>query len=280
MKPSKKELRLFNTTQSPIFSFIILLLISLTLMGFDYRKGIHGEIREKSSFLIAPLIYVLNLPKNISESLKDLIKSKSQLFEKNQELENKVIDLSIENQRLGLIEAENKQLRRSMKINNSLDINFTNAEIILPKINNGKRIILINKGLNDGIKIGQPVINNLGLVGQIIFVGETFSEINPITSKKYMVPVIFEKSTDNIIIKGNGNKYMEVTMFPSHREVKIGTILMTSGIDNWYPKGVKVGRVIKITPKANNQFNHLLIAPFTDPATFSQVRIILDKKND
>ena len=171
-------------------------------MGLDHRKGIHSKIKENSNFLVTPIIYILNLPKNISESLTDLFKSKSQLFKKNQELEDKIIELSIENQRLILIQAENKQLRKSMKISNSLDINSIGAEIVLPRVNNGREIILINKGRNDGLKIGQPVINNLGLIGQIIFSGKSFSEVNPITSKKYIVPAIFEKGTDNIIIRG------------------------------------------------------------------------------
>ena len=280
MKSSKKELKLFNNAPSPIFGFIILLLISFSLMGLDYRKGIHHEIRNKSTFVITPIIYFLNLPRNSIRSLQNFFESKSRLFEKNQELENRVINLTIENQRLDLIEAENKQLRKSMNIKNILSVDSISAEIILPKINNGKEIILINKGLNDGVRIGQPVINNLGLVGQIIFTGKTFSKINPITSKKYMVPAIFRKGTDNIIVKGNGDKYLEVTMFPSHRKVKMGAILMTSGIDTFYPKGIKIGQVIKITPQANNQFNHLLVSPFSDPRSFTQVRIFIDKKND
>jgi len=278
VRPTKKKLRLFSNVQFPIFGFIILLLISLTLMGLDHRKGIHNKIKENSNFLVTPIIYILNLPKNISESLTDLFKSKSQLFKKNQELEDKIIELSIENQRLTLIQAENKQLRKSMKISNSLDINSIGAEIVLPRVNNGREIILINKGRNDGLKIGQPVINNLGLIGQIIFSGKSFSEVNPITSKKYIVPAIFEKGTDNIIIRGNGDKYLEVTMFPAHREVNIGSVFMTSGIDSLYPKGIKIGQVIKITPQVNNQFNHLLIAPFTTPMAYSQVRVFQDKK--
>jgi len=277
MKPSKKELRLFNTSQFPLFSLIILLLLSFSLMGLDYRKGIHHDIRQKSTFLILPIIYVLNLPNNISKSLEDLFKSKSILSEKNKELENKIIDLSINMQKLNLIKAENRQLRKTIKITNSLSINSISADIILPKINNGKELIVINKGLKDGIKIGQPVINNTGLIGQIIFIGSTFSEINPITSKKYMVPAIFEKAVDNLIVRGNGTEYLEVSMFPAHREVKIGAVLVTSGIDDTYPKGIKIGRIIKISPQPNNQFNHLLIAPFSAPKSHSQVRVFLRK---
>ena len=280
MKPTKKELKLFHNAQSPIFGFIILIVFSFSLMGLDHRKGIHNEIKEKSTFLITPIIYILNLPKNINESLKILFETKNQLFKKNQELENKIVDLSIENQKLILIQAENKHLRKSIEISNRLGMRSINAEIILPRINNGKEIIIINKGLNDGVKMGQPVINNLGLIGQVIFSGKSFSEIIPITSKKNIVPAIFEKSTDNIIIRGNGDKYLEVTLFPSYREAKIGSVIMTSGIDSLYPKGIKIGRVIKITPQVNNQFNHLLIAPYSSPKAFSQVRIFLDKKDD
>ena len=117
-------------------------------------------------------------------------------------------------------------------------------------------------------------------MGQIIFTGNSFSEVNPITSKKYIVPAIFEKGTDNIIVRGNGNKYLEVLMFPAHREVKIGAILMTSGIDSLYPKGIKIGQVIKVTPQINNQFNHLLISPFSQPTTHTQVRVFMKKEND
>ena len=280
MKPSKKELRLFNDDQSPIFGFIILILISLTLMGLDSRKKIHQEIRQKSDYLSIPITYAINLPKNVSKSLQQLFKSKAQLLEENQKLENNIINLSIENQRLIFIEQENLQLRKSLGIVNNLDFNSIGAEIILPKVKNGKEIIMINKGLNHGIKLGQPVINNIGLIGQIIFVGKNYSEINPITSKKYIVPAILEKATDNIIIRGNGNKYLEITMFPAHRKIKIGDILITSGIDSIYPKGIKIGKIIKITPKANNQFNHLLIAPFSGPRTYSQVRIFIGSKHD
>ena len=280
MKPSKKELRLFNDDQSPIFGFIILILISLTLMGLDSRKKIHQEIRQKSDYLSIPITYAINLPKNVSESLQQLFKSKAQLLEENQKLENNVINLSIENQRLIFIEQENLQLRKSLGIVNNLGFDSIGAEIILPKVKNGKEIIMVNKGLNHGIKIGQPVINNIGLIGQIIFVGKNYSEINPITSKKYIVPAILEKATDNIIIRGNGNKYLEITMYPAHRKIKIGDILITSGIDSIYPKGIKIGKIIKITPKANNQFNHLLIAPFSGPRTYSQVRIFIGSKHD
>ena len=280
MKPSKKELKLFNNDQSPIFGFIILLIVSLSLMGLDSRKGIHHQIKEKSNILSIPVIFVLNSPKNISESLKNLFKSKAELFKMNQELEKKIVDLSIANQKLILIDEENIQLRKSLKIANYLGIDSIAAEIILPSINNGKEVILINKGKNYGIEIGQPVINNIGLIGQIIFVGDNYSEVNPITSKKYIVPAILENASDNIIVRGNGNKYLEVSMFPSHRKIKIGDIIMTSGIDSLYPKGIKIGRIIEITPKANNQFHHLLIAPFSRPKTYSQVRIFTGMKND
>jgi len=277
MKLSKKELKLFNASQSPLFSLILLLLLSFSLMGLDYRKGIHQDIKQKSTFLILPLIYVLNLPNDISKSLEDLFKEKSILSEKNKELENKIIDLSIEIQRLNFIKAENSQLRKTIKITNSLGINSISADIILPKINNGKKLIVINKGFKDGIKIGHPVINNTGLIGQIIFIASTYSEINPITSKKYMVPAIFEKAVDNLIVRGNGSEYLEVSMFPAHRKVIIGAVLVTSGIDGTYPKGIKIGRIIKISPQANNQFNHLLIAPYSGPKSHSQVRVFLGK---
>ncbi len=272
---STKKLRLFNTNQSPIFSFIVLLLVSFLLMGLDYRKEIQPDIKQFRSYIKPPLIYFLNLPNKISESVKETLTTKSALLEEKIQLENSMIELSIENQKLIFLEAENSILRNSMKIANNLAIKSISAEIILPTVINGKRSIIINKGQNDGIQVGSPVINNLGLVGQVILTEKNYSEVAPITAREYIVPAILEKGTDNVILRGTGSGYLEIKMFPSHRVAKIGEQFMTSGIDGIYPKGIKIGNIIDIKPVVTNQFNHLLIAPTSDPTTHSQVRVFL-----
>ena len=275
---SSKKLKLFNTGEPPFFSFIFLVFVSFLLMGLDYRMSIHQSIKQATSYLDPVIIFITNLPHEIEGGLKDNFTTKSALLKEKIELENKILELSIENQKLNLITEENKALRKSLQISKILiHEKTTAAEIILPNIKSGKQIILINKGSRDNIKIGSPVINNLGLIGQVIFTKDNYSEILPITSRDFMVPAILERGTDNVIIKGNGLGYLEVMMMPWHREVNIGDTFMTSGIDEIYPKGIKIGKVINVSPLIKNQFNHLLIAPISDPRTLSQVKVFQSK---
>jgi len=61
---------------------------------------------------------------------------------------------------------------------------------------------------------------------------------------------------------------------PAYEKLVVGDYLLTSGLDQIYPKGIKIGKVIKIIPTNNIQFNEIIVQPMTSPESFSQVMII------
>ena len=274
------NLKLFNRNTFPLFTFFVLFLACLILMGFDYRYGLLKKIKSEFSLATSPINYIINLPVEMYHNTKNIFKTVKLLTKENQILEKKLYDLSIQIQDNKLLKAENFQLREKLNIQKDFGIVGQNAEIVLPNVRNGYSIITIDKGSKDNIKDGAAVINNNGLVGQIINTSRNYSEIRPITSKTFAVPAILDNGKENIILYGNGNSELEIPLFPASSLIEIGDIFVTSGIDKIYPKGIKIGKVSDVKSTKSPKFNYILVKPFFQPTTFSQLTVLEINKND
>ena len=249
-------------------------------MGFDFRYNLSKKIKSELSLIIVPINYIINLPIEIFHNSKKSFNTVRLLTQENQILEKEIYDLSIKIQENKLLKSENTQLRKLLKIHKEFDIVGQNAEIVLPNVRNGYSILTINKGYKDSIENSSAVINNSGLVGQIINTSRNYSEIKPITSKTFAVPAVLDSGKENIILYGNGNNELEIPLFPASSFIKIGDIFITSGVDGIYPKGIKIGVVTKINPTKSPKFNYILVTPFFQPTTFSQLTVLKINKND
>ena len=271
---SKDSLKLFNRDSFPLVSFVILLILCLVMMGVDYRQQILKKIKSKFSIVLSPITYLINLPADIFIDSKDVFVTKTLLKEKIEILQQRNYVLSIVAQENELLKSENKILRNTLGIKKYFNLVSVNAEIILPNVRNGYSIITINKGLKNNIQIGSAVINNAGLVGQIINTSKNYSEIMPITSEDYAVPAIMDNNKENVILYGNGNGGLEIPLFPESSSISVNDNFVTSGAGGLYPKGINIGRVVEIKSTTSPRFNSIMITPVSQPTTFTQVTVI------
>ena len=275
---SKDSLKLFNRDSFPLVSFVILLILCLVMMGVDYRQQILKKIKSKFSIVLSPITYLINLPATIFIDSKDAFVTKALLKEKIEILQQRNYVLSIVAQENELLKSENKILRNTLEIKKYFNLVSINAEIILPNVRNGHSIITINKGLKNNIKIGSAVINNAGLVGQIINMSKSYSEIMPITADQYAVPAIMNSSKENAILYGNGNGGLEIPLFPASSSILLNDTFVTSGAGGLYPKGINIGTVAEIKPTKSPQFNSIVVTPFSQPTTYTQITVINTKE--
>jgi len=248
------------------------------MMGADYRYQFLKKLKAEVPIIVSPINNLINLPVTLFRDSKNNFITKELLIEKIQNLEATIYSLSIQVQENKLLKSENNTLRDTLNIHKKFNILGDNAEIILPNVRNGYSVITINKGIKHNIKAGSAVINNFGLVGQIINVSETYSEIRPLTSKAYAVPAIIDNGKENIILYGNGNGELEIPLFPASSLIKINDTFVTSGVDRLYPKGILIGKVSQIKPTTSPKFNYIVVTPFFQATTFSQITVLKIKK--
>jgi len=275
---SKSNLRLFNRDRFPLVSFFVFFILCSILMGADSRYQISQKIKARIPIISSPINNLINLPAGLFLELKNNFINKKLLIERINNLETINYNLSIQVQENQLLNSENNILRKTLKIRKNFQIRGEIAEIVLPEVKNGYLIITINKGFKHNIKNGSAVINNAGLVGQIINTSESYSEIRPITSEAYAVPAIIDNGKENVILYGNGNGELEIPLFPAGSPIKINDTFITSGVDDLYPKGIRVGIVSEIKPTKSPKFNYILVEPFSQPTSFSNITVLKIKE--
>jgi len=272
-KTAPKQIRLF-TQKSPILIFVILAMCSIALMSYDHRHKINVQLKQKMAFVITPFQWMINAPYQLIHEIDYYLSEQNKLQQQILSLKSEANLLQANQQKLMLIENENRSLRKILNIKNLIKNDMTIGEVVLPSQTNGAPQLLINKGMDDEINIGSPVMNNKGLVGQVIRVDKNLSTVQKITSNNFAISAISENGTMASLVFGNGSPHLVIYRLPTYEKLRLGDHLLTSGLDQIYPKGIKIGKVIKIIPTNNPQFNEIIIEPATSPQSFSQVMVI------
>ena len=272
-KTENKRLRLF-TQESPTFLFVILFLCSILLMSLDHRYHMHTHLKQKTVLVQTPFQWIINAPSRLIASIDYYLSEQNKLQQQILLLKTEANLFQLNLQKLRLLENENRELRKVLNIKNVIKNEIIVGEIVLPSHSNGVSQILINKGLDDGISLGSPVMNNQGLIGQVVRVDKNLSTIKNITSNNFAISAVSESGAISTLVFGNGSPYLKIYRLPAYEKLVVGDYLLTSGLDQIYPKGIKIGKVIKIIPTNNIQFNEIIVQPMTSPESFSQVMII------
>jgi len=135
-------------------------------------------------------------------------------------------------------------------------------------------MLTINKGLNDGLIEGMPVIDQYNvLYGKIFKVYKNFSQVMLISNKNSVVNVQIQqtnnqaldeeaKKTVNGIIKGNGELSIYLDLVPVDDEIKNDDVLVTSALDQVFPKNILVGKITKVQKNDQKPFQQAEINPF------------------
>ncbi len=146
-----------------------------------------------------------------------------------------------------------------------LDVNFF--------VNN---LLLIDKGLDDGIKVGLAVVNREGVIGQVSNTNARNSQVMLITNPEFKIYVQHSVTKSKMLAQGGGNNTLLVRYIAKTDKIQVGDILETTGLDDVYPANIPVAKVVKVFYE-NNGFNSALCAPVVD---FHQLQYILVLKND
>ncbi|MEB0232731.1 rod shape-determining protein MreC, partial [Undibacterium sp. 10I3] len=131
-----------------------------------------------------------------------------------------------------------------------------------------------------GVALSQPVIDDLGVVGQVTRVFLLTSEVTLLTDKNQAIPVQITRNGLRSVVYGRGQSgYLDMRM-TSNADVHNGDVLVTSGIDGVYPAGLAVAKVVQVENKATTQFENILCTPSAGIDKNKQLLILLVSTNN
>jgi len=275
IKSHQRSSKLFNKGPSLLSKLLLLTLISIVFMGIDFRFHYLKNIRQATNIFTKPFHAVLNLPSDIYNFTTQYFSNQSHLIQENETLKINIDSLKADLQRLDFIDQENNQLKNLLEVKNTRKFKTEAVNIIYSRFDPFSQKIIIDGGQNRNFQAGQPVIDALGLVGQISNVYPETSEVTLVIDKKMSVPIQIQRNGLRAITNGNGqNETISLSYLPNSVDVIKGDILKTSGIDSIYPEGIAVAEVIEILNNPKLPFAKIICKPISAIRSHSHVLIV------
>ena len=246
---------IFQPVRGALFPALFLVTLSVALMFIDHRLTYLQAARSGLSVVISPLRYLVSIPALsgtwVSEwfSTHSRLVSDNRAYKQHQKLQNTRL------QKMEVLLAENSRLRNLLGSSRKVSDVVVVAELLSVDQNPYRQLIELNKGSMDGFVDGQAVIDDYGVMGQIIHTTYNSSTVMLISDPQHAIPVQFIRSGLRSVAFGNGNTdELELRFLPATADIKAGDELVTSGLGGRFPADYPVATIDEITHDKTHGF--------------------------
>ncbi|MBL4659796.1 MAG: rod shape-determining protein MreC [Alcanivoracaceae bacterium] len=268
-----------SLTQNNVLRFLLLEVICIVLMVLDHSSRIAMPIRTAISTLTYPLTKIIELPQNAYEFLSSNASNRFQLLSENVSLKQKLSQAQIDLLQLEVISQQNKELRQLLNAKQQLPLKTTAAFLININTGDNDHHFIINQGFNQGVTIGQTVLDLNGVAGQVFSVNLETSHVILITNKNHAVPVEFLRTGIRTFLYGTGDlETLSLPEIPQSANVVTGDILITSGFGGVFPRGLKVASISRVIDSADRSYRKAEARPSADLNHLKQVLLVWSVK--
>jgi len=265
---------------SNLTRFVLLALLSVSLMLLDARGHHLQNIRKGLSVLFTPIQMVAAIPIRVGGAIIDFIHGDESLRAEAERLRSEQPILLARLQKYEAIEAENAHLRQLLGTSALVAERAVVAELLEVASEPFRRTVVIAKGVKDGLYIGQPVIDAYGIRGQVSEVGVLQSTAILITDPGHAVPVQVNRNGLRAIAFGTGAPdTVSIRYLTASSDIKPGDLLVSSGIGGGFPFGYPVAKVKKIVNDPNESFLDITATPVAQLSHNREVLLIWPTKS-
>ncbi|BEE16069.1 cell shape-determining protein MreC [Aeromonas enteropelogenes] len=257
-------------------------IISIAAIVADSRFGVFTHVRVYLSSLVSPLQYMANAPGTLLDTMSTQVQTRADLIEQTKQQEQQLFTLRSRLLKMDHLEHENQRLRELLGSPVHKDSRKMVAELLSVDSDPFSHQVLINKGALDGVYNGQAVINDQGVIGQVLHVGSTTSRVLLITDSSHGIPVRVLRNDLRAIASGSGElDKLELRNLPRNTDVQVGDLLVTSGLGGRFPEGYPVATVTRSDYVEGKPFAQVEAKPLVE---LDRLRYLLllwtDKKPD
>ncbi|MEQ1580537.1 MAG: rod shape-determining protein MreC [Steroidobacteraceae bacterium] len=235
--------------------FFFLALISVGIMVLDHRQGALDSLRQWLLSGVYPVFRVVDVPFNAWDWVGSSFADRSRLREENGKLAGELRVANLRLQRLESLTEENRLLRDLRTASAGIADRSLIAEILRVDLDPFRHRVLINKGANVSVYKGQAVLAADGVFGQVERAGLGAAEVILITDSEHATPVQVNRNGLRTIAVGTGEiGKLTLPFLTVDSDVKVGDLLITSGLGGIYPAGYPVAEITKVERDAAETF--------------------------
>jgi len=239
------------------FSFLAVLLIVI-----DAQVNALDTIRVGVSVMLYPLQRALLWPRDALAQAGRYVTTVSSLTRDNERLRQNALEhaaLLLQDAQLRL---ENARLRQLQGLRERTSAKTQIVQVLYEPRDHFTRKLVIDHGSTDGVRAGNPVIDELGVVGQVTRVFPLVSEVTVLTERDQSIPVeVMRNGLRCIAFGGSEPGTLELRFLAANADVTSGDVVVTSGLDGLYPAGLPVGTIARVERDVKDQFARVVVNP-------------------
>lgn len=199
----------------------------------------------------------------------------SRTYAENERLKKELAQAKAQNSQLEELVVENQKLRKLLGLKQGgYKFKLIPAEIVARSPSNWFEGVLINKGTKDGLKEDMAVINTQGVVGRTVEVGRNTAKVLLLTDPESAISAIDQRSRDMGVVIGQSVDPPLIKYILSTAQIQEGDLVVTGGMSEVFPKGLKVGKVSKVEKNDYDIFQKVEIQPAVDFGKLGELFVI------
>jgi rod shape-determining protein MreC len=247
--------------------------VAVGMLVADGKFATFQPLRNILTSIVTPIQYLSSLPTYFFTESSQRIRSQEDLLAERDSFIREIMILREKEQRFTTLESENKQLRRLLEAPVRINLPKTVAELLAFDNNPYVQQVVLNKGALNGVYTRQPVIDDKGVVGQIVDVTPTSSRVLFITDISHAIPVRNQRNNTRYILNGSGSiNQLSLKFVPHSHDLLVGDILITSGLGGIFPEGYPVAVVEQVVRDESRPFAQVTASPL---ARLESLRYVL-----
>jgi rod shape-determining protein MreC len=256
-----------RTWQTAVILFIVVGLIALALGGY---------MTPVSRIIMAPIISAQTWVSTRFVAIQSFIKSPQDMVQMRQ----RVDELEAENARLEseIIDLE-QQLSETHILSALVDFarvhpenRYVATSVIGRDPSPFVKYVIINRGSDDGLRRGMPIVTSQGLVGRVSAVTAGAGRVELITNPSSSINVRLEPNGVQAVLSGSVTGELTINMVAQTADVKAGDLVLTSGLGGNYPGNILIGQVTTVRRRETDLFQSATVQPVVD---FNNLQILL-----
>lgn len=269
------KLTLFKRGPSVEVRAALLLVICIALIVVDAHWTVLNPVRRAIAVAIYPFQRVVLAPRDAVEYFDSWSHAATLAREEQDALRRQRIEMAQLATHAAQMATENEQLRRLLKVSERISQQSIAVEVLYVPADAFNHRLVFNKGTRAGIDAGMAVIDEGGVVGQIIRVTPFTSEAALLIDDRVSIPVQVLRNGLRLIAFGSNEVgKLEVRYLTSNVDVKPGDTLVTSGIGGLFPAGLPVGRVEKVDYDPGTGFAMAIAEPLSHPERYRHFLVL------
>lgn len=250
---------------SPLHRALLFSGLAIALMLADVRFKITEPLRQGVAAVLFPLQWAVMQPVGWIEKAQLYAQDLHAAQEEALEARRLMTAMTLKAQESDRLLEENLQLRQLLELRPRLVVPTVTAEVLYETPDSYTRRVVLDKGQVAGIEPGSPVMDEVGIMGQVTRVLPFSSEVTLLSDRDQAIPVMVERTGMRGVAYGNASNLrsdgMELRFMPNDADVEVGDVLTTSGVDGVYLAGLPVARVVEVERRSQSPFMRIYCEP-------------------